>query len=135
MHLLRHDSIFLKKVIASLYPFKFYLSFKDLPWVSSPLWGDFNIFFSQSDYFWSSRFKNCKSFFFFWQLHSLWSSSARDQIWVAVTTSPATAMLDPLTHCVRLGIEPVSQCYRDVSDPVEPQQEVQKLQYLLIQKY
>ena len=65
MHLLRHDSIFLKKVIASLYPFKFYLSFKDLPWVSSPLWGDFNIFFSQSDYFWSSRFKNCKSFFFF----------------------------------------------------------------------
>jgi len=32
--------------------------------------------------------------------------------------------LGPLTHCTRLGIEPVSWCCRDAADPVAPQQEL-----------
>ena len=37
----------------------------------------------------------------------------------------AVAALDPLTHCSRPGIEPVSWCCRDAADPVAPQQELQ----------
>ena len=32
-----------------------------------------------------------------------------------------------LTHCVRLGIEPVSWCCRDMDDPIEPQRELHSL--------
>jgi len=39
-----------------------------------------------------------------------WSFWARDWIWAtAVTYTAAVAMLDPLTHFARLGIEPVPQ--------------------------
>ena len=31
-----------------------------------------------------------------------------------------------LTHCAELGIEPASQCSRDTSDPIAPQQELQE---------
>ena len=34
------------------------------------------------------------------------------------------ATQDPLTHCVQLGIEPVSQRCRDATNPIVPQREL-----------
>ena len=52
--------------------------------------------------------------FFFWLPCSIWSSQARNYIWVEVVIHAASAaMLDPLTHCTGLGIKPASWCYRD----------------------
>ena len=45
----------------------------------------------------------------FWPLCNIWSSQARNQIGAAASTSAApVAKPDPLTHCVELGIKPVS---------------------------
>ena len=55
------------------------------------------------------------------------NSYARDQIQAAVVTydaAAATAKLDPLTHCGRLGIKPASWCYRDAADHLVPQREL-----------
>ena len=60
-------------------------------------------------------------FFNFWPPHGLWSFWARDQIQAAVATYTTTAAtLDPLTHCARLGIKPVSWRCRDAADPLHP---------------
>ena len=75
------------------------------------------------------------SFFFFFFLSFLfrllcilWSSKARDQIWGAVMTyTTAVAIPDPLTHCTKLGIQTASWCYRDATDPIAPQWELQDL--------
>ena len=61
-------------------------------------------------------------FFRFWPPHGLWSFQARDQIWAsAATYTTAVATPDPLTHCARLGIEPVSWHRRGATNPVAPQ--------------
>ena len=50
---------------------------------------------------------------------------ARDQIQAAAASyTTAAAVLNPLTHCARLGIEPASLCSRDIADPAAPQQEL-----------
>ena len=36
----------------------------------------------------------------------------------------AVATVDPLTHCARPGIEPLSQCSQEAADPVVPQREL-----------
>ena len=62
--------------------------------------------------------------FFFWPPQSIRSSQVRDQIRATVVTYPATvAAHDPLTHCVRPRIEPVSRHSRDAADPIAPQWE------------
>ena len=64
---------------------------------------------------------------FFWLLRS---SQASDQIPAAVADyMAALAMLDPLIHCMGLGIEPMSRCWRDTTNPVAPHQEL--LMYML----
>lgn len=47
-----------------------------------------------------------------------WSSWARGQFPVAVLTYTIAA--GSLTHCAKQGIEPLSQCSRDITDPVAP---------------
>ena len=67
-------------------------------------------------------------FLFFWLPCGIWRSQARDQIWAAVATyATAEVTPDPLTHCARPGIEPVSWCYRDAADPIVPQRELWSL--------
>ena len=62
------------------------------------------------------------SFFFFWPPHGIWTSWTRGQIRAAIATyATAVAMLDPLTFCVRLGIEPASWYCRDATYPLVPQ--------------
>lgn len=64
-------------------------------------------------------------FSFFGHVHGIWSSLAMDQVQAAVATyTVAGTVLDPLTHCTGLGIEPVCWCCRDTSDPVVPQQDL-----------
>ena len=61
------------------------------------------------------------SFFLFWPPHGIWNSQARDQIWAAVVIyAAAVATPDPLTHCARPGIEPVSWCCKDTANPIAP---------------
>ena len=62
---------------------------------------------------------------FLWHMEFL----GRDQIWAS---SLPVAVLDPLIHCARLGIEPAYSCCRDAADHVAPQQEV--LITLIIEK-
>ena len=51
---------------------------------------------------------------------------SKDQIQATVVIhTSATAMLDPLTHCAGLGIEPASWYGRDAANPLEPQRELQ----------
>ena len=50
-------------------------------------------------------------------------SQAKGQIQATVSTyTAAAAMPDPLTHCARQGIEPLSQRSRDTTDSAAPQQ-------------
>lgn len=60
-------------------------------------------------------------FILFRPSRSIWNSWARDQIWVSAASTP-----DPLRHCARLGVEHVSWCCRDPSDPLAPHWELQK---------
>ena len=55
-------------------------------------------------------------------LAALWSSGARDQIPATVAAVP-----DPLIHCARSGIEPVSWHCRDAADPIVAQWELPSL--------
>ena len=65
-------------------------------------------------------------FFHFWPPHGIWISQAQDQIQGTITTeAAAAATLDPLTHCARLGIKPMSQCFQEAADPLTPQRELQ----------
>ena len=68
----------------------------------------------------------------FWLPRGIWSSWARDRILAAdVTYAAAVAAPDPLTHCSRLGMKPVSTHCRDAADPVVPQWELQEGEQLL----
>ena len=60
-------------------------------------------------------------------LCSIWSSRARDQLQAAVLNFEAAGETpDPLIHCARPGIKPVSWHCRDATDPIVPQQELLK---------
>lgn len=64
-------------------------------------------------------------FVLIWPPCGMWSSQARYQVWAAVATyTAAAAMLDPLTCCAGLGIEPASWRCRDTVYPIVPQQEL-----------
>ena len=53
------------------------------------------------------------------------SSWVRDQIRATVATYIAAATTqDPLTECARPGLEPVSWCCKDATDPIAPQWEL-----------
>ena len=67
---------------------------------------------------WDSTFS---PFFLFRPPHGIWSFWARDQIQAIVAIQ--AAMLDS-THCVGLGIEPVSRHSQDTIDPIVPQREL-----------
>ena len=63
--------------------------------------------------------------FFFWLLHSIWSSQARDQIGVVVATyAAATAMPDLLTHPALDQGWNLHAGAADASDPISPQQDL-----------
>ena len=59
--------------------------------------------------------------FFSWLPYGTWSSWARDQINLWGNYSNAGS--GSLTHCASWGMEPVTQCSRDATNPVVPQQE------------
>ena len=44
-----------------------------------------------------------------------------------LSCTTAAVMPDPLTHCVGLGMEPVSWCCRDTANPIVPQWELLSL--------
>ena len=57
----------------------------------------------------------------------IWSSWARDQIQAAVATyATAAAVLDPLTHCAKPGLEPSVLALQRHCRSVAPQQELLK---------
>ena len=65
-----------------------------------------------------------------------WSSRARDQIRAAVVTyAAAVTMPDPLNHCARPGIEPVSWHCRDVTDLIVPRWELHIVHFKNTQLY
>ena len=69
----------------------------------------------------------CLFVFLFCPPHGLCSSWTREQIQAAVVTCTAAAVIpDPLAHCTRLGIEPVSQ-QLNTAGPVAPQCELYTL--------
>ena len=70
---------------------------------------------------WAPPVKKKKIFFSFWLSHGIWSFWARDQIRTVATTYAGS-----LTHCVGPGIKPMSEHSRDATNPVAPQQELQK---------
>ena len=71
-------------------------------------------------------------FLHFWLSCSIWSSWVRDQIWALVVSYvTAAAVLDPLTHCTRLGLESASWRHcRDIANPVAPQWELPSLFFM-----
>ena len=75
--------------------------------------------------FGENGFFPCCLFSPFWLPCPLWGARARDQIQATVATrSAAVTMLDHLSHCAELGIEPVSRHGRDAADPIVPQREL-----------
>lgn len=64
-------------------------------------------------------------FFFFWPPFRLWSSRGSDRIWAPAAVEAQPWQRGILNPQLGLGVEPVSQLWRDALDPVEPQQEPQ----------
>ena len=76
-----------------------------------------------------SLFYICSFFFFFFGRLTAYGAPygvpSQDQIRAMVLTYAAAAVTpDPLTHCARPGIEPVSWRCRDAANPTVPQQEL-----------
>ena len=69
-------------------------------------------------------------FLFFWLSHGIWSSQAKNQIQAAVVTyATAATMPGALTQSVGPGMELVSWHYRNTTNPVAPQWELQQFSF------